>query len=252
MAIGYQVEGALTQEARDRFERDGFLVVDDPCSLDLVQSVRSDAESLLQDAFDTEPDVDRDGVVYTRHPGGTERFHWHRVREAWKIKSSIREMALSPRVLSLAGELFGRQAVPFQTLNFPMGTQQPPHDRCLLFQLGSERFHVRLLDSARGHGYGKRAAGLLPGQSQASLARVGHDQPSHGHRCLTECLCKWAGAVGSSLAGVHRLLPGSDRAAQPRAPIRHDPSRARASLGGKSPAWRRTAAGSRAGLGTAR
>jgi ectoine hydroxylase-related dioxygenase (phytanoyl-CoA dioxygenase family) len=127
MAIEYQVEGALTQEARDRFERDGFLVVDDPCPPELAQAVRSDAESLFQDAFDTEPDVDRDGVVYTRHQGGTERFHWHRVREAWKIRSSIREMALAPRVLSLAGELFGRRAVPFQTLNFPMGTQQPPH-----------------------------------------------------------------------------------------------------------------------------
>jgi ectoine hydroxylase-related dioxygenase (phytanoyl-CoA dioxygenase family) len=127
MAIEYQVEGALTPGARDRFERDGFLVVDEPCSLDLVHAVRSDAEALLQDAFDAGPDVDRDGVVYTRHQGGTERFHWHRVREAWKTKSSIREMALAPRVLSLAGELFGRSAVPFQTLNFPVGTQQPPH-----------------------------------------------------------------------------------------------------------------------------
>lgn len=117
----------LGQAEQERFARDGFLVLDDPCPSDLVDAVRKDADSLYRDAFDEGPEATRDGVDFARHVGGTERYHWHRVREGWKTKASIRQMALSPRVLSAVEELFGRAPLPFQTLNFPMGTEQHPH-----------------------------------------------------------------------------------------------------------------------------
>lgn len=36
-------------------------------------------------------------------------------------------MALAPRVLGLLEKLYGRRPLPFQTLNFPKGTEQLPH-----------------------------------------------------------------------------------------------------------------------------
>ncbi len=127
MTLEARAGAVLSSEQRERFEHDGFLVLDDPCAPDLVDSVRKDAESLLHDAFDEGPDTNRDGVIYTRHAGGTDRYHWHRIREAWKTQSSIRDMALAPRVISTIEELFSGRALPFQTLNFPMGTEQGAH-----------------------------------------------------------------------------------------------------------------------------
>jgi hypothetical protein len=127
MTVGTQAGVVLSQEQRERFARDGLLVLDNPCPPELVDAVREDADSLYRDAFDEGPQAQRDGVVFTRHPGGTERFHWHRVQEAWKTTASIRQMALSPPVLSTLEELVGRVPLPFQTLNFPMGTEQHPH-----------------------------------------------------------------------------------------------------------------------------
>jgi ectoine hydroxylase-related dioxygenase (phytanoyl-CoA dioxygenase family) len=123
----------LSQEERDRFERDGFIVLDRPCADELVDAVRDDAEALLQDDFDEGPQTVRDGVVYTRHAGASEDYHWHRVQEAWKTTPSVRQMALAPRVLAVIGELYGRAPLPFQTLNFPMGTEQHPHIDAVYF-----------------------------------------------------------------------------------------------------------------------
>lgn len=127
MTVGTRAGAVLSQEERARFERDGFIVLDEPCPEVLIDAVRTDSESLYRDAFDEGPDAVRDEVVFSRHIGGTDRYHWHRVREAWKTTSSIRDMALAPRVLGITEELFGRKPMPFQTLNFPMGTEQHPH-----------------------------------------------------------------------------------------------------------------------------
>jgi Phytanoyl-CoA dioxygenase (PhyH) len=127
MGVATGAGAVLGQAERERFERDGFLVLGDPCSLELVDRVRTDADALYNDAFDDGPQAVRDGIFFARHPGGAEQYHWHRVQEAWKVKASIREMALAPRVLAVTEELFGRPPLPFQTLNFPMGTEQHPH-----------------------------------------------------------------------------------------------------------------------------
>jgi ectoine hydroxylase-related dioxygenase (phytanoyl-CoA dioxygenase family) len=127
MTVGIRENAELTQDERDRFERDGLLVLDQPCSIELVDAVREKSDVLYRDAFDEGPDTTRDGAVYSRHAGGTERYHWHRIRDAWKPIASVREMALSPRILAAIGELYGRAPLPFQTLNFPMGTEQHAH-----------------------------------------------------------------------------------------------------------------------------
>jgi ectoine hydroxylase-related dioxygenase (phytanoyl-CoA dioxygenase family) len=123
----------LTAAQRETFARDGLLLLDDPCPTELLDEVLADSEEMYNDAFDPGPEVNRDGVVYTKHVGGVERYHWHRVMYAWKTKRSVRQMALAPRVLRATEELFGRSVLPFQTLNFPVGTQQPPHIDAFFF-----------------------------------------------------------------------------------------------------------------------
>ncbi len=123
----------LTESQRESFARDGFLVLDDPCPPELVDQVLSEADSLYHDDFHPGPEVNEDGVIFTRDQGGIEGYHWHRVMNAWKSKRGIRELALAPKVLAATEELFGRRVLPFQTLNFPVGTQQPPHIDAFFF-----------------------------------------------------------------------------------------------------------------------
>lgn len=50
-----------------------------------------------------------------------------RVPDAWTVNESARKIATHPAILELLGQLYGRRAFPFQTLNFAVGTQQHVH-----------------------------------------------------------------------------------------------------------------------------
>lgn len=63
-----------------------------------------------------------------------------RVQDAWQQDQDVRAIAANPRVLELLGKLYGRPAFPFQTLNFPVGTQQDAHSDAVHFSSLPERF----------------------------------------------------------------------------------------------------------------
>ncbi|VXC66111.1 phytanoyl-CoA dioxygenase family protein [Massilia sp. 9I] len=74
------------------------------------------------------------------------RAHGHaagsslRVQDAWSFNEDVRRIACNERVIALLSRLYGRQAWPFQTLNFPVGTQQHFHTDSLHFSSSPERF----------------------------------------------------------------------------------------------------------------
>lgn len=63
-----------------------------------------------------------------------------RLQDAWKFDDDVRSIAVNQRVLDLLSTLFGRRAWPFQTLNFPVGTQQHYHTDAVHFSSIPERF----------------------------------------------------------------------------------------------------------------
>ena len=50
-----------------------------------------------------------------------------RIQDAWTFDKDVRAIAANDKVLELLAKLYGRQAFPFQTLNFPVGTQYFHH-----------------------------------------------------------------------------------------------------------------------------
>ncbi len=56
-----------------------------------------------------------------------------RVQDAWKQVGEVRQLAVAPKVLGALEQLFGRAALPFQTLNFPIGTRQRTHSDTVHF-----------------------------------------------------------------------------------------------------------------------
>ena len=63
-----------------------------------------------------------------------------RVQDAWVYDDDVRAIAANREILDLLGKLYGRQAFPFQTLNFPVGTQQHLHSDSIHFSSIPERF----------------------------------------------------------------------------------------------------------------
>jgi hypothetical protein len=63
-----------------------------------------------------------------------------RAQDAWRGNLAVRQIACNPAVLDLLSLLYGARALPFQTLNFPVGTQQHPHTDSVHFSSTPERF----------------------------------------------------------------------------------------------------------------
>ena len=108
----------LTDDQRSHFDRDGYLIFDPGISVEVLDRVILD----LQGKY-TDPDRSSEGVFYSVG----------RIQDAWKISPSVKEVALASRVLATLDQLYGRRALPFQTLNFPRGTEQAAHSDTIHF-----------------------------------------------------------------------------------------------------------------------
>ena len=56
-----------------------------------------------------------------------------RFQDAWKRVDEVRQLATHAGVTAALKQLFGRKALAFQTLNFPIGTAQSAHSDTLHF-----------------------------------------------------------------------------------------------------------------------
>lgn len=56
-----------------------------------------------------------------------------RIQDGWKDSAAVKNIALNTYALDCLEQLFGRKALPFQTLNFPVGTQQKAHSDTIHF-----------------------------------------------------------------------------------------------------------------------
>ena len=63
-----------------------------------------------------------------------------RITDGWIDNQDIREIAINESILQMLSQLYGRPAFPFQTLNFPVGTQQNVHSDTMHFNSIPERW----------------------------------------------------------------------------------------------------------------
>ena len=79
--------------------------------------------------------IDFDDPFAAKNTGENQRL-----QDAWLVDEDVRAIATNPRILDLLEKLYGRRAFPFQTLNFPVGTQQRLHSDSNHFSSLPERF----------------------------------------------------------------------------------------------------------------
>ena len=63
-----------------------------------------------------------------------------RIQDAWQFDADVHAIASNQIIINLLSKLYGRSAFPFQTLNFPVGTQQAAHSDSVHFSSLPERF----------------------------------------------------------------------------------------------------------------
>ncbi|HVW82148.1 MAG TPA: phytanoyl-CoA dioxygenase family protein [Mycobacteriales bacterium] len=94
----------VRKEQVQRFARDGYLIF----HLELPEFDQL-ADSVISTLA---PDHDRLGL---------------RLQDAWQYCEAVRKIAVADEVMSLLRDLYRREPIPFQTLNFKRGTEQAAH-----------------------------------------------------------------------------------------------------------------------------
>ena len=56
-----------------------------------------------------------------------------RIQDGWKTVDEVRQLARNANIAGALQQLLGRQSLPFQTLNFPIGTRQFTHSDTIHF-----------------------------------------------------------------------------------------------------------------------
>ena len=74
------------------------------------------------------------------HNTGHEQGVSLRLQDAWTSNQNVRDIACNKNIIELLTRLYGKQAWPFQTLNFPVGSQQHYHTDAIHFNSMPERF----------------------------------------------------------------------------------------------------------------
>jgi hypothetical protein len=74
------------------------------------------------------------------NPQSDKTIAERRIQDAWKFDKDVKSIATNQVVIDLLTKLYGRNAFPFQTLNFPVGTQQDAHSDSVHFSSLPERF----------------------------------------------------------------------------------------------------------------
>ncbi|MVM34082.1 phytanoyl-CoA dioxygenase [Spirosoma sp. HMF4905] len=97
-----------------RFAKDGYVIFDPQISGSVLDKAIAGVEPLYK--------------------GGA------RVQDAWETVSATREIATAPRILEVLRILYRREPIPFQTLNFPVGTQQLTHSDAVHFNSIPQKF----------------------------------------------------------------------------------------------------------------
>lgn len=131
------VLAARTQDPRERelarrFREDGYLILEGVVDPARIDAVVAEYPRLFA------PGARFDGASrYVRELLSRDPT---RKQDAWYVSEPVRALAADPGILKVLRFLYGREPIPFQTLNFLPGTQQSLHSDAMHFSSIPARF----------------------------------------------------------------------------------------------------------------
>jgi hypothetical protein len=105
------------------YNENGFVVVSGLFSESQINQVQQEAEKAFDKNF----------------PIKTYRDE-QRIQDLWMASEAVKNLSCHPSLLSILEMLYGREAIPFQTLNFRVGSQQRAHSDTIHFSSLPARF----------------------------------------------------------------------------------------------------------------
>lgn len=99
------------------YQKNGFVVIPGLLPLSLIDQTRRDAE---EKAFNPDYSIK------------TQRDD-RRIQDFWMVSDASKQLACYPALLEILEIFYGREAIPFQTLNFRYGSQQRAHSDTIHF-----------------------------------------------------------------------------------------------------------------------
>jgi len=99
----------------DKLHEDGYCVIDLELSMDVIDQANKDID---------------DAVLRKSFKKNSSAYHYNdspRIVEGWKDSKSIKEIATNPKLLDFLGYSYQSEPIPFSTINFLKGTEQPLH-----------------------------------------------------------------------------------------------------------------------------
>lgn len=106
------------------YHENGYVVIPGLLPESLINQVKEDAETKgFNPDFETKTQRDET-----------------RIQDFWQKSDSVKELACFPKILEILNMLYGRIPIPFQTLNFRVGTQQKAHSDTIHFSSLPARF----------------------------------------------------------------------------------------------------------------
>ena len=104
-----------------KFNDDGYVVINLHLKTNLLTSIINDLKNILSEQkFKKNPNF----YHYNESP---------RIVEAWKLSTGIKNLALNEKILKLLEILYCAKPLPFSTINFIKGTEQPLHSDYIHF-----------------------------------------------------------------------------------------------------------------------
>ena len=133
-----------------------------------------------------------------------------RIQDAWAFDADVYALAANSQVKALLSKLYGREAFPFQTLNFPVGTQQEAHSDMVHFSSQPEKFMCGVwialedIHADAGPLFYYPGSHRWPVMNNALIGRRGHGQTLNSAQDpFTEA---WAALVEAEGAGQEVFL----------------------------------------------
>lgn len=144
------------------FHERGYLIADFDIDESLLDTIREKLQPLYPEDYQQNPTLPA------------------RIQDGWKSVDEVRQLARNENIAVALKQLLGREALPFQTLNFPIGTRQFTHSDTIHFNSIPSNFMVGVwvaledIDSDNGpllyypgshklHEYSMHDFGLEPG-----------------------------------------------------------------------------------------
>jgi len=112
----------------EKLNEDGFAIFDFP-DADINKRADEIQES-LKAKYDFQAWIDH----------GWQNGSGLRLSDAWEYDENVRSIATNKNIIDLLEMTYGRKAFPFQTLNFPVGSQQHYHSDTMHFNTIPERW----------------------------------------------------------------------------------------------------------------